>query len=236
MAERRILSARIIMSDAFRALPPKVQLIYIHLYFEADDDGFVGNALAVCKQFSAKRKVLEQLEELGYIIIIDDVVIITHWLVVNKLRNTRTKPLTYPDIAVKVWVAPDKRYTLLPPTGSIRLPDRKQPASAAVDADQPQEDEEHVIQDRQLESLFYSYPHERRGPRKEAIAAMREVIRTWEDLELATRSLHAWMDCDQWQRGMIPNLSKWIDRGYWASPPVSSAAPQVATNDSELLH
>ena len=43
MAERRMMSKKIIHSDAFLDMPATSQNLYFHLLLEADDEGFVNS-------------------------------------------------------------------------------------------------------------------------------------------------------------------------------------------------
>lgn len=43
MAEKRMLSKKVLDTDAFLDMPLSAQALYFHLVINADDEGFVGN-------------------------------------------------------------------------------------------------------------------------------------------------------------------------------------------------
>ena len=47
MAKKRMFSPQVVASDAFLALPFTAQALYIQLNLEADDDGIIGQRIAI---------------------------------------------------------------------------------------------------------------------------------------------------------------------------------------------
>ena len=64
MAEKRMLSKKVLDTDAFLDMPLSAQALYFHLVINADDEGFVGNPkrirdLRTCAQASSIRAMPE---------------------------------------------------------------------------------------------------------------------------------------------------------------------------------
>lgn len=102
MAERRTFSRRIIESGRMMKLPAKVQLLYVHLCMNADDDGVV-EAFTVLPMLGAAEKELQCLEDKGFIRILNEdlVCFIVDWVENNPTRGDRIKPSVYRDLLME---------------------------------------------------------------------------------------------------------------------------------------
>ena len=61
MAERRMMSKKIIDSDAFTEMPLSSQALYFHLLLRADDDGFLNNAKKIMRDVGANQNDYDML-------------------------------------------------------------------------------------------------------------------------------------------------------------------------------
>ena len=61
MAERRMMSKKIIDSDAFTEMPLSSQALYFHLLLRADDDGFLNNAKKIMRNVGANQNDYDML-------------------------------------------------------------------------------------------------------------------------------------------------------------------------------
>ena len=96
MGDRRMFSRVITTSDAFLKLPLDVRGLYFHLGEEADDDGFVGNPIAIAKNVGAKESFLKRLIDTNFVIKFPSgVIVITHWKIHNTIRSDRKKDTFY---------------------------------------------------------------------------------------------------------------------------------------------
>src|SRR5699024_7536792 len=84
MARKRMLSREVIETDNFYSLSKDAQALYLHLNLNADDDGFVNNALMTCRMLGINISVTNELVTLGYLIKVNNgVYLIRHWLLNN---------------------------------------------------------------------------------------------------------------------------------------------------------
>lgn len=96
MAERRMMSKKIIDSDAFTEMPLSSQALYFHLLLRADDDGFLNNAKKIMRNVGANQNDYDMLLMKRFIIQFDEgVCVIKHWLIHNYIRSDRYKPTQY---------------------------------------------------------------------------------------------------------------------------------------------
>lgn len=96
MAERRMMSKKIIDSDAFTEMPLSSQALYFHLLLRADDDGFLNNAKKIMRNVGANQNDYDMLIMKRFIIQFDEgVCVIKHWLIHNYIRSDRYKPTQY---------------------------------------------------------------------------------------------------------------------------------------------
>ena len=111
MAKRRMFNVSIIESDRFCTLTPSAQALYLHLIMNADDDGFVDMWKSVLRYLSVRRSHLDALEDAGYVIIFDDgLLLISDWLVHNKIRLDRYSSGRHKDRLDTLEIQPNGRY------------------------------------------------------------------------------------------------------------------------------
>lgn len=92
MAERRMFSKSVIVSDRFFDMSVDAKYLYFMFGIDADDDGFVGSPKTIMRQCGIKSTALDELIQNSFVIPFDSgVVAIRHWKVNNYLRNDRHK-------------------------------------------------------------------------------------------------------------------------------------------------
>ena len=113
MAERRMLSKKIVESDAFLDMPLSAQALYMHLNMAADDDGFISAPKRIQRSCGAKPSDLKALIDKRFILAFDSgVVVIKHWLVHNNIRKDRRQATEYVDEARTLGIKETGAYTL----------------------------------------------------------------------------------------------------------------------------
>ncbi len=118
MADRRMISKKVIEDDSFTEMPLSTQALYIHLMMYADDDGFVGNPRTVKKMLGASDDDLKLLMAKNYVYAYESgVYVIRHWRNHNYLRKDRYKPSGYVTERNMLRIASDGSYTLCPDDG-----------------------------------------------------------------------------------------------------------------------
>lgn len=96
MAERRMVSLRVVETDSFVEMSCKAKLLYYELLLRGDDDGFVDSPNTVCRILGINNSKLSELEEMEYIHIFESgVCVILHWHLHNLIRKDRYKPTKY---------------------------------------------------------------------------------------------------------------------------------------------
>ena len=112
MAERRMLSSKIICSDAFTEMAFSAQALYVQLVMEADDDGFLNNARRIQRTIEASEADLQTLLERRFVLGFDKgVICIKHWRIHNQIRKDRYTPTQYQDEFNSLEIKPDGAYT-----------------------------------------------------------------------------------------------------------------------------
>ena len=95
MANRRMICRDVVKRDHFLRLKPSSQGLYMHLLLDADDDGFVGNPLAIVRYTSCTEEDMAELDRLNYILTFTSgVVVIRHWFYHNNIRKDRYRAST----------------------------------------------------------------------------------------------------------------------------------------------
>lgn len=120
MAERRMFSKSIVESDAFTRMPLSAQALYFHLLANADDDGFLGNALGVKRLIGANDDDLKILAARKFIIAFESgVVVIKHWRINNLIRKDRYRETNYRDEKTTLGVMDNGTYYTVSPDKTI---------------------------------------------------------------------------------------------------------------------
>ena len=91
MAEKRMLSKKVLDTDAFLDMPLSAQALYFHLVINADDEGFVGNPKRIRDYIGAAESDLDLLIEKRFVLMLkNSVAVIRHWKIHNTLRRDRS--------------------------------------------------------------------------------------------------------------------------------------------------
>ena len=70
MAEKRMLSKKVLDTDAFLDMPLSAQALYFHLVINADDEGFVGNPKRIRDYIGADESDLDLLIEKKFVLML----------------------------------------------------------------------------------------------------------------------------------------------------------------------
>ena len=70
MAEKRMLSKKVLDTDAFLDMPLSAQALYFHLVINADDEGFVGNPKRIRDYIGAAESDLDLLIEKRFVLML----------------------------------------------------------------------------------------------------------------------------------------------------------------------
>lgn len=114
MAKKRMFSRDIVQSDAFLSMPVSSQLLYFQLGMVADDDGFVGNVLAIQRMVGCNSDDITLLVARRFLIQFPDgVFVIKHWRINNNSINlSHYKPTEYQEDLQSLMIKNNKAYTL----------------------------------------------------------------------------------------------------------------------------
>lgn len=90
MAEKRMFTKLIVLSDNFLDMPMSARCLYFTLGMLADDDGFINSPKAIMRQCGASPDDMRILIAKKYLLEFDTgVIVIRHWRLNNYLRSDR---------------------------------------------------------------------------------------------------------------------------------------------------
>lgn len=129
MADRRMFSRSILLSDDFLDLSSDAQRLYFFLNLEADDDGFVGSPKTLIRSIGAQHDSLSELCRRGYVLLFaSGIVVVTAWLIHNTIKNDRYKQTIHQKEKNKLLIEPRTLYSPMDPecfqNGSEMDPER----------------------------------------------------------------------------------------------------------------
>lgn len=112
MAERRMFTKKITLSDAFLDMPVTARLLYYDLNMQADDDGFVGNPKTVMRITNASNDDMKILLSKRFILAFESgIIVIKHWKMHNCIQSDRYKSTVYKDELESLTLKENKSYT-----------------------------------------------------------------------------------------------------------------------------
>lgn len=98
MAERRMMSKKIIDTDNFLDMPQSTQCLYFHLLLRADDDGFIQSPKSIMRITGCKDDDLKLLNAKGFVIGFETgVIVIRHWRIHNYVQSDRYSKSELPE-------------------------------------------------------------------------------------------------------------------------------------------
>ena len=114
MANRRMFSKDVLMTDDFLDLPPTTKVLYFFLNLEADDDGFVANPRTVMRFIGSTKDDMKLLVEGNYVLLFDTgVVVITDWTEHNSIRKDRKKATRFVEEMQQIVLVEGNKYKWL---------------------------------------------------------------------------------------------------------------------------
>ena len=98
MAERRMMSKKIIDTDNFLDMPQSTQCLYFHLLLRADDDGFIQSPKSIMRITECKEDDLKLLIAKRFVIGFETgVIVIRHWRIHNYVQSDRYSKSELPE-------------------------------------------------------------------------------------------------------------------------------------------
>lgn len=111
MAERRMISKKVIYKNSFLDLNEGAIALYMFLIIEADDDGFVDGLRRIPRCPFATEENLSLLINSGYVIKFrSGVLLIAHWKKQNVVARDRYTPTEYKAEKAQVYIDDDGSY------------------------------------------------------------------------------------------------------------------------------
>lgn len=112
MAERRMLSLKIVDTDRFLAMEQGARLLYYDLCIRADDDGFVGSPQRISNATGACKEDMNVLLLKQYIFLFESgVCVVKDWRVHNYIPSDRYRSTIYKDEKSQLRYDENKAYT-----------------------------------------------------------------------------------------------------------------------------
>lgn len=190
MAERRMFSKQIIDSDAFLDLPLSTQALYFHLSMRADDDGFVNNPKKIRRLVGASEDDLNLLIAKSFLIKFETgLVVIKHWKIHNYIQKDRYRPSAYIEEKEMLKIKENKAYSLDVSAMDTECIQDVRIGKVSIGKDRLGKDsidknnicvpgEKSPSYDEDFETLWKSYPKERRKEKLDAKAKFLAYVTT----------------------------------------------------------
>ena len=208
MAERRMMSKKVIHSDAFLDMPISTQNLYFHLLLEGDDDGFVNSPKRVQRTIGASDDDAKLLLAKRFILSFDSgVIVIKHWRMHNYIQKDRYKETTHLEEKQKLHLKDNNVYTLdtncTPSIGKDRL---------GKDSKEKVEFKSNVFSDSELNQIK-SYRSLIKKPFKtqQAVTGLSNSFKECYDAGYTFKQLFDLMQEKQWQSIKLEWVKKEIN-------------------------
>lgn len=114
MAERRMISLKVIDTDKFLDMPLSTRYLYHELNARADDDGFIGSPKKIAKMVGGSDDDLRLLAAKEFVIPFrSGVIVIKHWRMNNYIRSDRYNATAYQDEKQMLSIEKNGTYRLV---------------------------------------------------------------------------------------------------------------------------
>ncbi|MBR2715434.1 MAG: hypothetical protein IKB73_04415 [Ruminococcus sp.] len=110
MAKRRCISIDIFENEKFLSLNDKSKVLYVGLLLHTDDDGVIVNPKIVMRVLKKNPKYFDELLENGFIMRVDDIYVIKHFNMHNKIQPSKKTPSLYQTQLSKLCINQRKEY------------------------------------------------------------------------------------------------------------------------------
>lgn len=111
MAQRRMISLKVIDTDIFLDMPLSTQALYFHLIARADDDGFIANHNKIMRMIGSSKDDMKILLSKRFIIPFESgVCVIKHWKIHNLIRADRYSETIYKEEKSRLKEDQNKAY------------------------------------------------------------------------------------------------------------------------------
>jgi len=128
MADRRMISLKIVDTDKFVEMPVSTRLLYYELCVRADDDGFVSSPQKIIRMVGCSNDDMKLLTAKNYIIPFETgVCVVKDWKIHNTIQKDRYKRTIYQEEFLLLSTKENNEYILDPDriqVGSSLDPDR----------------------------------------------------------------------------------------------------------------
>lgn len=197
MAIRRMLSKKIIGTDAFMEMPLSTQALYMHLVMNADDDGFVSNPKTIMRSVGCNVDDKRVLETKRFILNFESgVIVIKHWLVHNLIRSDRYNETTYLEEKSMLAKKDNNIYTFIEPLNNdvIPLDNQMEPqvsigkvslVKSSKGKISKEKKEDVYFDNTELDNLFKDFLKQRKSPKvkntQRAVALLLNKLEPFED-------------------------------------------------------
>ena len=111
MRKSRMISAEVLESGAFCALPLGAQALYVHMQLYADDDGVVANERLPMLSCGATAEDLDALIEARFLLRAGRVLVIKHWWLHNNLARAKHNTTKWLSDMDGIFIREDRVYT-----------------------------------------------------------------------------------------------------------------------------
>lgn len=113
MAKRRCFSIDVIESVQFRKISNDAKTLYFGLIGHADDEGVVINPSVPLCLFKIDDSVIDELIENGFLLKFNDLLIIKHWYIHNKIYGKKKTESAYSEELSELHINNRYEYELL---------------------------------------------------------------------------------------------------------------------------
>jgi len=130
MAQRRMVSLRIVDTDAFMDMSLSAQALYLHLLVRADDDGFIANPRKIARMVGSADDDYKMLLHKRFLLQFESgVCVVKHWKIHNLIRSDRYAQTQWIKEFSQLVVDPEtSKYRLVKPCNTYVIPNGNQMA------------------------------------------------------------------------------------------------------------
>lgn len=113
MAKRRCICIDVYESEKYLDLSLSAQVLYTHYVLHCDDEGVVINPRSIMRLCGVSQETLQELIDEGFLLSVQDVFVIKHWYVHNRIQPSKKTDSLYQKELHRLFVNERKEYEFI---------------------------------------------------------------------------------------------------------------------------
>lgn len=220
MATKRMLSLKIVDSDAFLDMPQTSQLLYLHLAMRVDDDGFVGNPKKIMRMIGSAENDITILFTKKFILGFESgVIVIKHHRLNNNWDSYNCKRTQYIEEFKQLNIKENGSYTLDKSQGLLAQTEIRLKSDSSQSLEENRIEENRIEENNNMsvttdhfDTFWNIYPKKELKKKSKQIWLSKKLD---SKLDLIIDFVNRAKQTDRWKKGFVKQPTAFLTGECW---------------------